>query len=63
MRTFFATLLRTALRLLDAIITVVYYVVATRTWGWPAWKAGPLAAAFLALDLAFFSSTAVKLPE
>jgi len=37
--------------------------VATRTWGWPVWKAGPLAAAFLAVDLAFFGSTAVKLPE
>src|SRR6478736_6618239 len=46
-----------------SITTMVYYVVATRTWGWPVWKAGPLAAAFLAVDLAFFASTAVKLPE
>jgi KUP system potassium uptake protein len=46
-----------------SITTVVYYVVATRTWGWPAWKAAPLAGAFLTVDLAFFCSTAVKLPD
>jgi KUP system potassium uptake protein len=46
-----------------SITTVVYYVVATRTWKWPVWKAGPLAAGFLALDLAFFGATAVKLPD
>lgn len=46
-----------------SITTVVYYVVATKTWGWPVWKAGPLAAAFLIVDLAFFGSTAVKFLE
>lgn len=46
-----------------SITTIVYYVVATRTWGWSPWKAGPLAAAFLAMDLSFFCSTAVKLPD
>ena len=46
-----------------SITTIVYYVVATRTWGWPVWKALPLAAAFLAVDLAFFGSTAVKFME
>jgi KUP system potassium uptake protein len=46
-----------------SITTIVYYVVATRTWGWPVWKALPLAAAFLAVDLAFFGSTAVKFLE
>src|SRR5512132_3880442 len=46
-----------------SITTIVYYVVATRTWGWPIWKAGPLAAAFLVVDLAFFGSTAVKFLE
>jgi KUP system potassium uptake protein len=46
-----------------SITTVVYYVVCTRTWGWPWWKAMPLAAAFLAIDLTFFSATAVKLPD
>jgi KUP system potassium uptake protein len=46
-----------------SITTVVYYVVTTRTWGWPWWKAGPIAAAFLIVDLAFFGSTAIKLPD
>jgi KUP system potassium uptake protein len=43
-----------------AITTVAYYVVATRHFRWPRWKAMPLAAAFLAVDLSFLSSTAVK---
>jgi len=46
-----------------SITTVVYYVVCTRTWGWPAWKAAPLAGLFLLVDLAFFCSTAVKFPD
>ncbi|APR79749.1 Kup system potassium uptake protein [Minicystis rosea] len=46
-----------------SITTIVYYVVCTRTWGWPAWKAMPLAGLFLVVDLAFFGSTAVKLPD
>ncbi len=37
-----------------AITTVVYYVVVTRSWGWPPWKAGALAGVFLIFDLAFF---------
>ena len=43
-----------------AITTITYYVVVTRTWKWPLWRALPLAAAFLFVDLAFFSSTATK---
>jgi len=35
----------------------------TKTWGWPVWRALPLAAAFLFVDLAFFSSTATKFVE
>jgi KUP system potassium uptake protein len=46
-----------------SITTVVYYVVATRTWCWPVWKALPLAASFLLVDLSFFSATAVKFLE
>ena len=46
-----------------SITTIVYYVVCTRTWGWPAWKAMPLAGLFLVVDLAFFGATAVKLPD
>jgi KUP system potassium uptake protein len=46
-----------------AITTVTYYVVVTRAWKWPVWRAAPLAAAFLAVDLAFFASTATKFVE
>ncbi len=45
-----------------AITTITYYVVATQTWKWPPlWRALPLAAAFLFVDLAFFASTATKI--
>ena len=46
-----------------AITTITYYVVVTRAWHWPQWRALPIAAAFLAVDLAFFASTATKLFE
>ena len=46
-----------------AITTITYYVVLTRTWGWPVWRAAPLAGAFLIVDLAFFGSTATKIFE
>jgi KUP system potassium uptake protein len=46
-----------------AITTLTYYVVVTRTWKWPVWRAAPLAAAFLLVDLAFFSATSTKLVE
>ncbi len=44
-----------------AITSVTYYVVATRTWKWSAWKAAPLAGAFLIVDLAFFGATSAKI--
>jgi KUP system potassium uptake protein len=43
-----------------AITTIIYYVVLTRAWGWPRWKAGTLAGLFLIFDLAFFSANAAK---
>ena len=46
-----------------SITTIIYYVVVTRTWGWPVWKAAPLALLFLAVDLSFFGSSAVKFLE
>jgi len=46
-----------------AITTIAYYVVATRRWRWPLYRALPLAFAFLFVDLAFFSATAVKFLE
>jgi KUP system potassium uptake protein len=43
-----------------AITTMIYYVVVTRAWGWPVWKAGTLAGLFLIFDLAFFVANAAK---
>jgi KUP system potassium uptake protein len=45
------------------ITTVVYYVVVRQTWGWSVWKALPLAAVFLAFDLAFFVANTAKFLE
>ncbi len=43
-----------------AITTVAYYVVVTRRWKWPLYRALPLAGLFLFVDLSFFGATAVK---
>ena len=42
------------------ITNIVYYVVVRRAWGWPVWKAAPLAGLFLAIDLAFFGANTAK---
>jgi KUP system potassium uptake protein len=42
------------------ITTIVYYVVVRKTWGWPVWKALPLASLFLVIDLAFFAANSAK---
>ena len=42
------------------ITTVLYFVVTTRTWGWPVAKALPLLVLFLAFDLTFFAANAAK---
>ncbi len=42
------------------ITSIVYYVVVTRAWGWSAFKAAPLVALFLAVDLSFFGANAAK---
>ncbi|WP_232379828.1 potassium transporter Kup [Polyangium fumosum] len=42
------------------ITTTVYFVVVTKRWGWPLWKALPPVAVFLAIDLSFFSANAAK---
>jgi KUP system potassium uptake protein len=36
-----------------SITTLAYFVVLTRTWKWPLWKAAPLCAGFIAIDLTF----------
>ena len=43
-----------------AITSVVYFVVLTRAWKWPVWKAAPLAAIFLSFDIPFFGANALK---
>jgi KUP system potassium uptake protein len=42
------------------ITSVVYFVVLTRAWKWPLWKAGALVAVFLSFDLPFFAANAMK---
>jgi KUP system potassium uptake protein len=44
-----------------AITTVLFAVVAATRWRWPRWRALSLAGAFLAIDLAFLSSNALKI--
>ncbi len=43
------------------ITTVLFHHVARVRWGWAAWKVWPLTAAFLAVDVAFFSANAIKI--
>lgn len=45
------------------ITTLLYFVVATRTWGWSASRAVPLVAVFLVFDLAFFGANAAKIAQ
>jgi KUP system potassium uptake protein len=46
-----------------AITTVGFFLVARERWHWNGWKAAPICAAFLFLDLAFFGSNAHKIQE
>jgi KUP system potassium uptake protein len=43
-----------------AITSVVYFMVLTRAWHWPMWKAGPLVVLFLSFDIPFFGANALK---
>jgi KUP system potassium uptake protein len=42
------------------ITSIVYFVVLTRSWKWPLWKALPLVCLFLSFDLPFFAANALK---
>jgi KUP system potassium uptake protein len=42
------------------LATILYFVIALRRWNWPAWKAGLFFTAFMTVDLAFFSASALK---
>ena len=43
-----------------SITTIIYFMVTTRTWGWPLHRALPLLVLFLTFDLAFFGANAAK---
>jgi KUP system potassium uptake protein len=43
-----------------AITSIVYFVVLTRAWNWPLWKALPLVGVFLSFDIPFFAANAMK---
>jgi KUP system potassium uptake protein len=43
-----------------AITSIVYFVVLTKTWKWPLWRALPLVAVFLSFDIPFFAANAMK---
>jgi KUP system potassium uptake protein len=43
------------------VTTVLIYVVARRTWGWPAWRAAPVFVPLLVIDVAFFGSNLLKI--
>lgn len=42
------------------ITTIVYFVVITRTWKWPLWRAVLLVVIFLFVDVAFFAANVLK---
>jgi KUP system potassium uptake protein len=42
------------------ITSIIYFVVLTRTWKWPIWKAGLLVGMFLTFDVPFFGANALK---
>jgi KUP system potassium uptake protein len=42
------------------ITSIVYFVVLTRTWKWPLWRAAVLVGLFLSFDIPFFAANALK---
>ncbi|HTQ29862.1 MAG TPA: KUP/HAK/KT family potassium transporter [Opitutaceae bacterium] len=46
-----------------AVTTFAFYRVVRRRWRWAWWRAGPLCAAFLIVDLAFFASNLHKVAD
>jgi KUP system potassium uptake protein len=42
------------------ITSIVYFVVLTRAWRWPLWRALPLVLVFLSFDIPFFAANAMK---
>ncbi len=46
-----------------AITSIVFYMVARRTWHWPLWKALPLLLLFLSFDLPFLGANLLKFKD
>jgi KUP system potassium uptake protein len=46
-----------------AITTVLAYVIARQVLGWSRWLAGSLTVGFIAIDMAFVGSNALKVPD
>ena len=45
------------------ITSLLFFLVVTRRWQWPLWKAAPLVAVFLCFDLSFFGSNLLKIVD
>ncbi len=45
------------------VTSILFFAVARYRWGWSLWKAGPLLALFLVLDVAFFAANIVKIED
>ena len=43
-----------------AITSILYFLLTTRAWGWPYWKAVPLIVVFLILDLSYLGANLFK---
>ena len=46
-----------------AITTILFFVIATSRWRWPAWKAGLFTGFFLLVDITFFAANLLKVPH
>jgi KUP system potassium uptake protein len=43
-----------------SITSIIYFVVLTRRWKWPLWRAAVLVGVFLSFDIPFFAANAMK---
>jgi KUP system potassium uptake protein len=46
-----------------SVTSMMYFLVATRVWGWPLWKASLLVSGFLFFDLGFFGANLFKIVD
>lgn len=45
------------------ITSILFFLLVTRGWGWPLWKAGPLVGLFLFFDLSYFWTNLLKVVD